>query len=156
MFRFSLRHVLLAMALIAVCAVAISAGTWFWTRALFTTVLAANLCAILAAAFLRGRRRAFWMGFALFGWAYWLIATLPALQIAEHQLFTNEVLAMLKEYTPDENSGTVVLVNTHRIAIFSFERTIHSVAGLLFATIGGLVGSRCYTRRDGSHDHQPP
>ena len=150
MFRFALKHLLLATTLIAICAVALSTGTWFWTRVLFTLALAVNLGAVVAVLLLRGRQRAFWIGFAVFGWVYWLIVNYPLLRIAEHQLFASEIADMLKDYTPEANSGIVKLRSTHAIAIFSFERSIHTVFGLAFALLGGALGYWLYATQSRS------
>ncbi len=150
MFRFALQHMLLVVALCALGAAALSTGTWFWTRALFTVALAINLAAILASVFLSGWPRAFWTGFAVFGWAYWWIANHPMLQIAEHQLFVNEIVVMLREYTPEANNGLNILHRTHSIAIFSYERAVYAVFGLVFGLVGGLLSCWIYSSRAAS------
>ncbi len=145
MIRFTLKHLLLLTALVAVCAVTFTKGGWFWARLLFTIALAVQLGAVLAALFLRGRPRAFWTGFALFGWTAWLIANYPVLQVAEHQLFVEEIAKLLKEYMPETNDGVVKLSKMHQMAIFSFERTLHAMFGLVFGFLGGILGALIYS-----------
>ena len=145
MISFALKHMMLVIVLCAIGAVSLSTGTWFWTRVLFTLALAINLAAILASTFLRGWPRAFWAGFALFGWSYWFIANHPLLQIAEHQLFVNEIVVLLKDYTPEANKGLNILHKTHSISIFSYERAIYTVFGLVFSLIGGIVSCWVYS-----------
>lgn len=147
MFRFSMKHLLLATALIAICAAALSTGSWFWTRLLFTVALVVNLGAVLGAIYLSGRARAFWTGFAMFGWTCWIISNHPLLQVAQHQLFAKQIAASLKEYTPEANDGIVMLHKTHSIAIFSFERTIHTTFELVFSFVGGVLGYAIYSAR---------
>ena len=130
---------MLTVALVAVCTAALTTGTWFWTRILFSLALVLNLIAVLGWLFGRERRRAFWAGFALFGWSYWLIVNHPMLQIAEHQLIVNQVVKSLKAFTPEANDGIVMLHKTHSIAIFSFERSVYSSIGLLFSYMGGFL-----------------
>lgn len=83
---------------------------------------------------------------AVLGWVYWLIVNYPLLQIAEHQLFASEIVDMLKDY-PKANEGVMALHVTHGIAIFSFERSIHTVFGLAFALLGGTLGYWLYAAR---------
>ena len=91
--QYSLATLLGATAVVAIAIVAIQTGDWFWSRVLFTLTLAINLGAVLGAIYQTGRRRAFWIGFALFGWASWLIVNTSYLRIAEHQFFARELRA---------------------------------------------------------------
>ena len=91
--QYSLATLLGATAVVAIAIVAIQTGDWFWSRVLFTLTLAINLGAVLGAIYQTGRRRAFWIGFALFGWASWLIVNTSYLRIAEHQFFARELHA---------------------------------------------------------------
>jgi len=70
------------------------------------------------------------------------------LQIAEHQLFVNELVIMLKDYTPEANTGLNILHKTHSIAIFSYERAVYAVFGLTFGLAGGLLGCWIYSSRN--------
>lgn len=53
---------------------AIRHATVVWTSLASTLVLGLLLVAILGAIFLRGPDRAYWIGFALFGWVYLVLA----------------------------------------------------------------------------------
>src|SRR5690242_7812633 len=53
---------------------ALKSSTVLWTTASTTLVLALLLTAVAGGIFLRGTDRAYWIGFALFGWAYLLLA----------------------------------------------------------------------------------
>ncbi len=75
--RFSLLMLLGIVALAAVNIAALRTGDWFWCRLLFTLTLTVHLAAILGAVYRRGSVRAFWIGFALFGWTYLLLANVP-------------------------------------------------------------------------------
>jgi hypothetical protein len=101
--------------------------------------LAINLAAVLGAIYQTGRRRAFWIGFAFFGWACWLIVNTSFLRIAEHQFFARELYTMLKDYVPEGNDG-IVIDPDGAIAIFSFRQIVHAIFGLLFAVVGGIIG----------------
>ena len=147
--RYSLLTLLGLTTVIAIAIAALRSGDWFWSRSLYTLTLALNLSAILGAIYFTGRRRAFWMGFALFGWTCWAIANLPSFRIAEHQLFARQLDVMLKDHVPDGNDGIVVDANGSRIAIFSFRQIVTSVFGLLFSAVGGVIGLWFYYSRGG-------
>ncbi len=138
--RFSLLMLLGIVALIAVNIAALRTGDWFWCRLLFTLTLTVHLAAILGAVYRRGSERAFWIGFALFGWTYLSLANVPMFRLAEHQLFGSQVSNLLKGFTPEANDGIAIESSGSRIAIFSFRQIIHSASALLFASLGGLLG----------------
>lgn len=106
-FRFSLKTLLASLTICAVGAMALRTGDWFWARIWFSLFLAILLGSILGAIYRTGSRRAFWIGFALFGWTYILIVTFPAFSIAEHQLLGPFFMEVLKEYVPEANNGLV-------------------------------------------------
>jgi hypothetical protein len=61
------------VAVIALGLAGIRSASSFWTTAAATVTLALLLGALLAAWLLAGADRAFWAGFALFGWTYLLL-----------------------------------------------------------------------------------
>jgi hypothetical protein len=61
------------VAVIALGLAGIKSASSFWTTAAATVTLALLLGALLAAWLLAGADRAFWAGFALFGWTYLLL-----------------------------------------------------------------------------------
>jgi hypothetical protein len=69
-FRISLAMSLGLIAMIALGLAGMASASSVWTAAAATVTLAIFLGAILAAFLLEKSRRAFWAGFALFGWAY--------------------------------------------------------------------------------------
>lgn len=140
------------MAVVAIAVVALRTGDWFWSRVLFTLTLAVNLGAVLGGIYQTGRRRAFWIGFALFGWACWLIVNTSYLRIAEHQFLAREVHALLQDYLPEGNDGIVINPGDGGIAIFSFRQIVHAIFGLLFALVGGMIG---YWLCPHGHGQQP-
>jgi hypothetical protein len=71
------------------CAALLSANEW-WTAFLSIASIAALLVAVLAAVYLRGPGRAFWFGFALFGWVYVVILFWP--DRTEPGVFPHEAL----------------------------------------------------------------
>jgi hypothetical protein len=69
-FRISLATLLAVIAVLALGLAGIVSASSFWTVAAATVTLALLLSAILGACLLDGDDRAFWAGFALFGWVY--------------------------------------------------------------------------------------
>ena len=72
-FRFSLRQLLLGTALVAVACVALRSASSTWVAALLGLTLLALTAAVPLAIFRQGAYRAWWFGFALFGWLYLLL-----------------------------------------------------------------------------------
>ena len=71
--RFTLKHLLLATAAIALGLVALRHASGAWTAALLAIAQFVLAAAILLVVFRRGAARAFWLGFAVFGWLYLLL-----------------------------------------------------------------------------------
>ena len=138
--RYSLLTLFAVTTVVAIAIIAVRSGDWFWSRIIFTLTLAINLAAVLGSIMQTGRQRAFWLGFAIFGWSCWSITNVAALRIAEHQLFSKELNTMLQEYAPEGNDGIVIDANGSRMTVFSFRQILHTVFGLVFSVVGGLVG----------------
>jgi hypothetical protein len=69
-FRFRIASVLLLILYLGIAFAALKSATDAWSRALFGIALVAFLSAILLTVHRTGQRRAFWLGFSLFGWVY--------------------------------------------------------------------------------------
>ena len=72
-FRFSIRQLLLGTALVAVGCVALRSASPTWVAALLGLMLLVLTAAVPLAIFRQGGDRAYWFGFALFGWLYILL-----------------------------------------------------------------------------------
>lgn len=72
-FRFSIRQLLLGTALVAAACVALRSASPDWVAALLGLTLLVLVAAIALAIFRQAGQRAFWLGFAMFGWAYLLL-----------------------------------------------------------------------------------
>jgi len=68
--RFTLKHLLLTIALVAVGLVALRNASAPWIGALFGIASFVLATAVLLVVFRRGPRQAYWIGFAMFGWLY--------------------------------------------------------------------------------------
>jgi hypothetical protein len=79
--RFSLRQLFVGMAVIALGCVALRNASGAWVAAMLGLAQLALATAILLVIFRRGAERAYWIGFATFGWLYLLLVlfswTLP-------------------------------------------------------------------------------
>jgi hypothetical protein len=75
--RFSMTSLLLAVPLFAVTAAAFRFASDVWSSLLATGVVLSLPASVLAAIYSTGSRRAFWIGFALFGTSYWWMAHGP-------------------------------------------------------------------------------
>ncbi len=75
LWRFTLRQFLIGIAAIALACVALrSASTW-WVSAMLGLAFFAMTAALLLVAYRRDDQRAYWIGFAAFGWVYLLLLT---------------------------------------------------------------------------------
>jgi hypothetical protein len=74
MFRFSLLHFLIVITLLAVGMGALASGSRLAASGVYTLFLGLICLALAGAIIVRGDARPFWIGFAIFGWAYFLLA----------------------------------------------------------------------------------
>lgn len=70
--RFSLITMMVTIAFTALCTSALRSGSLKWFRAFYGVTLFTLLVAIISARYRPSRERAFWFGFAVFGWGYFL------------------------------------------------------------------------------------
>lgn len=81
-FRFSIANLLLFIVALGVSFAALRNPSQLWANAWFSVALATLTIAVLAAVYRRGKRRAFWVGFASCGWLYLVLALGPWLESA--------------------------------------------------------------------------
>lgn len=72
-FRFSIRHLLMWTAFVAVGCVALRSSSETWSGVLHAVSLLSLGAAILLLIYRQGAARAYWLGFALSGWLYVII-----------------------------------------------------------------------------------
>lgn len=142
--NFSLATLLMVTTCAAIGFLALIQAGWLWTRCVFFVALIILLSSLICVCFFRGSRRAFWIGFAIFGWAHFLIFNLPMLQVAEFNMLERELIEVWSAMAQSGNDGVVINVSGARIAVFSFNRIVVSLMGLVFATLGGVIGLRVY------------
>jgi hypothetical protein len=73
-FRFSLLHFLIVITLLAVGLGALASGSRLAASGVYTLYLGLICLALAGAIIVRGETRPFWIGFAIFGWAYFFFA----------------------------------------------------------------------------------
>ena len=167
-----MRHVSILglMIFVLACGVgtaALTASTAIWDSIVFSATLLILTAAILLA--VHGRR-AFWLGFALFGWAYLVSSLIPSV---ESRLLTTKGLAYIDAKTANRQSLPVAVAfsgNGHSVgdlddgsiriwdaqtgkpiprpigSFANFCRIGHSLVALLAGLIGGFMGTWLHGR----------
>ncbi len=177
-FRFSIAGLMAAVLVVAVGFAALQNASDWWCSSLFTITLALFLFATIGA--IRGGDRTFWLGFALFGWAYMIASYEPWSKHAKTPpvLVTTKLLNRLYPHIstvpPDEvviggegawkdprNIEIVSSFKAGKITFFrndmdNFLQVGHFVASWLFALIGGTIGSRLFAHRAEQNRPQTP
>jgi hypothetical protein len=95
--RFTIGGILVLVVFLAVAIAALREATDLWESGVFTASLGVLLVSAPLAVHRRDRNRAFWLGFALFGWAYLGASLVPAV---ESRLLTTKGLAYLDSKVP--------------------------------------------------------
>jgi hypothetical protein len=90
--RFSIASLLGLVVCVAVGFAALRAATDLWDSAVFSAALGLLLVSVLMAVHRTERRKAFWVGFAVFGWTGLLASLVPPI---EARLSTTKLLAYL-------------------------------------------------------------
>src|SRR6267142_6386542 len=81
--QFSLRYLFAATTFAGVSSYALIYATPFWAAVSFTLCIGLLLAAIVLAIAASARSRFFWLGFAIFGWGYWLVLSSSILTTGE-------------------------------------------------------------------------
>ena len=135
---FRLATLLLFITLIAMGCAALAYPTRWWASIISTTVFCLLSLASMAAVLLRGSRRAFWTGFALFGWMYVIVqfVRLPTINFDKSLLLPEMVLEQIAAWRyPDSSNWYFSYIGKFLSAIFS-------------AVVGGLLARFCCCIRD--------
>jgi hypothetical protein len=97
-FRFRLGTLLILIIVLGVGLAALRESNDIWDSGVFTLALSALLISILLAIHRNESRLAFWIGFALFGWAYLVMSLVPSIG---SRLITTRALALLESKISD-------------------------------------------------------
>jgi hypothetical protein len=90
--RFTISSLLIAILFAGFGFAALREANEIWDSSVFSTTVAVLLISILLAIHRTENRRAFWLGFALLGWAYLALSLVPSIQ---SRLITTKALALL-------------------------------------------------------------
>jgi hypothetical protein len=104
-FRFTIGGMLALVVFLAVAIAALREATDLWDNGVFTAALFVLLAAVLLVVHRTGRQRAFWVGFALFGWAYLGASLVPPV---ESRLLTTKGLAFVDSKIPGRTVSFVL------------------------------------------------
>jgi hypothetical protein len=145
--RVSIAGLMVVVLISALGVAALKAATPLWASIVLTTTLALLGLAILGAMFRSGDRRAFWAGFAVFGWGYLTLAFGPwfATEI-EPKLATSLAIARMHEKLhpgPSQTSAILgVNLNTWNSTVVQAGnvRMTQGVQNLQFTTTGAQAG----------------
>jgi hypothetical protein len=100
--RFNIANLLVIILVLGVSFAALRESSALWESGIFTVTLGILLLSILLAVHRSESKRAFWLGFALFGWAYMGLTLMPSI---ESRLITNKALAYLDSKVPGRSLG---------------------------------------------------
>jgi hypothetical protein len=98
--RFTIASLLLLVLVAGVGVAALRESNEIWDSVLFTVTIGVLLIALLLAMHCPGRRRAFWVGFAVFGAVYLGLSIVPSI---ESRLVTTKCLAFVASNVPRLN-----------------------------------------------------
>ncbi len=96
-FRFHLGTLVILILLLGVGFAALRESNEIWDGSVFSITLGMLLISILLAVHRAEKRRAFWLGFALFGWIYLGLCLVPSI---ESRLITTKALAYVDSKVP--------------------------------------------------------
>jgi hypothetical protein len=137
--RFSIASLLALVVVVAVAVAALRAANEAWESGAFGATLLILLTAVLLAVHRAERRRAYWLGFALFGWTYLIASLVPSV---EPRMPTTKGLAYLDSQIRVRKTFTVRLALANATA--SGPNTVQAVAlspqgGTLATSSQGVV-----------------
>jgi hypothetical protein len=120
----------------------------FWAIATFNLAIFLNSTALVAAIVRRGRARAAWTGFAVFGWAYLLVDLLPDRSsgsfgfgpIPKPHLLVDRGFTLVQSYMhPPRGFGGLGIVD---------DQVSHSLQIIFFAMVGAIVAHCIAAKED--------
>jgi hypothetical protein len=140
--RFNIASLLLVVLVAAVGCAALRESTDIWDSSVLTLTLAVLLMSVLLAYHRAEKGRAFWLGFAVFGWAYLGLSLVPSI---ESRLITTKALRYLDFAANRDNDGSLDLYianNSQPSAIYlSQGNTGFFVDALAGKSLGVSIGT---------------
>jgi hypothetical protein len=107
-FRFTIANLLGFVLFIAVGFAALRQATALWDSAVFSSTLVVLSLSVLLAVHRAGCRRAYWLGFALFGWIYLGASLIPPI---ESRLLTTAALVQIGAKVPGLEDPVALTLN---------------------------------------------
>jgi hypothetical protein len=153
-FRTSILGLLVVVAAFALAFAALRSASDLWFGAVYTFTVVLLLVTVIVARFRRGDEKAFWFGFAVFGWGFFLLGfgpwMIPLENLEEGEpgrlnpsLLTSKAIFFLVHSLRKEPDGLndieKITANTMGIA--------HLMITLIVAICGGLIGALVRRRR---------
>ncbi len=100
--RFNIASLLVVVLVMGVGFAALRESSDLWESGIFTLTLTILPVSILHAIHRSDARRAFWIGFAVFGWIYLGLSLVPSI---EYRLLTTKALAFFDSKVPGRSQG---------------------------------------------------
>ena len=131
--RFTIRSLLGVVLFASVALASLRASTDAWDSGVLGLTLLTLLTAVLLAVHRTDRRRAYWSGFALFGWAYLIVSLSPPI---ESRLPTTGGLAFIDSKIPGRHRAwaTTVLTFTSKAGTNPVQNVASSPQGNTLAS----------------------
>jgi hypothetical protein len=153
-FRYSIASLLGLVLFVAVAFAALRQADELWDSAIFSLTVGLLLISVLLAVHRTGRSRAFWLGFAVVGWAYLIVSLIPPV---ESRLVTKKGLSYLDSKIPGRDASPKFAVSllTEKPSPGSWKpsatsedlvRIGHSLLALVLAFVGGQLSRRLFDR----------
>jgi WD40 repeat protein len=134
--RFNIASLLGVVVFVAVEVAALRESSDLWDTGVLTLTLSALLISIVLAVHRKASKRAFWIGFAMFGWTYLGVALVPSI---ESSLITTKALAYVR-YTVFDRSLKITTArhsgDRRLVSWMSLESTSEPVQTIAFTKDG--------------------
>ncbi len=156
-FRFSLMGLLVTVLFVAMVCGAVTVGSIYLIELVSVATAVMLLATILGIIYRSGSARAFWIGFAVFGWGYYVLQLSP-MQLLETEEFLRDAYPFFRRTAPlppnapeptwvretaGEGGRTVAVV----VGRWGFFRVANCVFTLIFALGGGWMARYFYATR---------
>jgi hypothetical protein len=104
--RFNIASLVVVILVVGVSFAALKEANDPWDSGIFTVSIGVLLTTVVLGIHRNGAKRAFWIGFALFGWIYLALTFFPSI---EPRLLTTQALAYLDSKVPGRSPGVFTI-----------------------------------------------